>query len=68
MATPNTETRVLDRNTGTDRPWLREAAAEMGHDLSQGPLRVAGMVIDEELAVALDYLAEHGPVRGNPFK
>ena len=37
MATPNTETRVLDRNTGTDRPWLRELAAEVGHDLSRGP-------------------------------
>lgn len=68
MATPNTETRVLERNTGTDRPWLRELAEQMGHDLSKGPLRVSGIVIDEDVAAALDTNAEHGPVRGNPFK
>ena len=68
MATSITETSVLERNTGTDRPWLRELAEQMGHDLSQGPLRYSGVVIDEELAAALDTLAEHGPVHGSPLE
>lgn len=68
MATTNTEATVLDRNTGTDRPWLRELAEQMGHDLSKGPLRYSGVVIDEELAAALDIIAEHGPGHGSPLE
>ncbi len=68
MATPNTETSTIDRSETVKSPWLCDLAASFGHDLSQGPLRVGGIEIDEELAAALDHLAEHGPVRGNPFK